>query len=239
MRRLRRWQGYWVITLRVWLRVSCVTTGRTHSTQIRPCRVRRFPVFGCTNAFSTSRRLLYDYFRLLTFPKRLVGHGRARLTQMRACHATPFPVFGCTNVIFICPRKPSSPHEKVPSFSSWRIERRCAHHCSRPCRAYYCLVANATPPPCVYAQASMVINNDGHNYAVGDRLRAVGGTECIEAFPLSLQVNSVDANGGVTAATIIVPDSNGYFNLTNPLESHPFRRVRNRLRFPSQFYFRT
>ncbi len=72
-----------------------------------------------------------------------------------------------------------------------------------------------TPPPCVYAvPGSMVINNAGHNYVVGDRLRAVGGTECIEAYPFSLQVNSVDANGAVTAATIIAGDSNGY--LTRP-----------------------
>jgi hypothetical protein len=68
-----------------------------------------------------------------------------------------------------------------------------------------------TPPLCVSAvSSSMVINNGGHNYAVGDRLRAIGGTECIEAFPLSLQVNSVDGNGSVTAATIITSDSNGY-----------------------------
>src|SRR5215467_6788021 len=69
-----------------------------------------------------------------------------------------------------------------------------------------------TPPPCVYAvSGTMAINNPGQNYAVGDRLRAVGGTECIEAFPLSLQVVSVDpSNGAVTAATIIDADSNGY-----------------------------
>jgi hypothetical protein len=72
-----------------------------------------------------------------------------------------------------------------------------------------------TPPPCVYAgPGSMVINNAGHNYVVGDRLRAVGGTKCIEAFPFSLQVTAVNANGGVTAATIIGGDSNGY--LTPP-----------------------
>ncbi len=41
---------------------SCVTTGRIPSTQTQLCRARRFPVFGCTNAFSTSRRLPYDYF---------------------------------------------------------------------------------------------------------------------------------------------------------------------------------
>jgi len=76
-----------------------------------------------------------------------------------------------------------------------------------------------TPPPCVSAvSSSMVINNAGHNYAVGDRLRAIGGTECIEAFPLSLQVNSVSANGGVTAATMITADSNGYVaNPSNPI----------------------
>ena len=77
-----------------------------------------------------------------------------------------------------------------------------------------------TPPPCVYAiQTGMVINNGGHNYAVGDRLRAIGGRRCIEAFPLSLQVNSVSANGAVTGATIIAADSNGY--LTRP--SNPIR----------------
>jgi hypothetical protein len=76
-----------------------------------------------------------------------------------------------------------------------------------------------TPPPCSYAvAASMVINSPGHNYAVGDRLRAIGGTECIENYPLSLQVNSVDANGGVTTATIIIADSNGYLTLpSNPI----------------------
>jgi hypothetical protein len=78
-----------------------------------------------------------------------------------------------------------------------------------------------TPPPCVYAvPGSMVINNAGHNYVVGDRLRAVGGTECIENFPFSLQVNSVDVNGGVTAATIIGGDSNGY--LSRPSNPIPF-----------------
>ena len=41
---------------------SCVLTGRTRSTRIRLCRARRFPVFGCTNAFFIFRRLLYDYF---------------------------------------------------------------------------------------------------------------------------------------------------------------------------------
>jgi hypothetical protein len=68
-----------------------------------------------------------------------------------------------------------------------------------------------TPPPCVYAvSSSMVINNGGQNYVVGDRLRAIGGGECIEAFPLSLQVTSVNGNGAVTVATIITADSNGY-----------------------------
>lgn len=77
-----------------------------------------------------------------------------------------------------------------------------------------------TPPPCVYAvTGTMVINNGGHNYAVGDRLRAIGGIKCIEDYPLSLRVDSVDANGGVTGATIIVGDSNGY--LTRP--SNPIR----------------
>jgi hypothetical protein len=68
----------------------------------------------------------------------------------------------------------------------------------------------------------MVINNGGQNYVVGDRLRAIGGTECIEAFPLSLQVVSVNSNGAVTAATIIDADSNGYLTqLTQP--SNPIR----------------
>jgi hypothetical protein len=72
-----------------------------------------------------------------------------------------------------------------------------------------------TPPPCLYAvSSSMVINNAGHNYAVGDRLRAVGGGVCIETFPLSLLVASVDSNGAITAATIISANSNGY--LTRP-----------------------
>jgi hypothetical protein len=80
-----------------------------------------------------------------------------------------------------------------------------------------------TPPPCVTAvPGSMVINNGGHNYVVGDQLRAlgvsIGGSTCTEAFPLSLRVASVDGNGGVTAATIIGADSNGYVTRpSNPI----------------------
>ena len=59
---LRRWQGNCLITLPTWFPASCVTTGKTHLMQIQPCRARRFPAFGCTNAFFTSLRLLYDYF---------------------------------------------------------------------------------------------------------------------------------------------------------------------------------
>jgi hypothetical protein len=71
-----------------------------------------------------------------------------------------------------------------------------------------------TPPPCVYAvSGSMTIDNAGRYYVVGDRLRAVGGSGCIQNFPLSLQVTAVNANGGVTAATIIDADSNGYLTL--------------------------
>jgi hypothetical protein len=70
-----------------------------------------------------------------------------------------------------------------------------------------------TPQPCVYA-VTMTISNAGHDYVVGDQLRAIGGSGCLEAFPLSLSVTSVDSSGGVTAATISVADSNGY--LTPP-----------------------
>jgi hypothetical protein len=70
---------------------------------------------------------------------------------------------------------------------------------------------SGTPVSCVYpVTAGMVINNAGKNYAVGDRLRAIGGISCIENFPFSLQVSAIDSNGGVTAVTIIGADSNGY-----------------------------
>ena len=72
-----------------------------------------------------------------------------------------------------------------------------------------------TPAPqCVYAVlGSMTITNAGRYYAVGDRIRAVGGIGCLDNFPLSLEVTAVDANGAVTTATIIDADSNGYFTL--------------------------
>ena len=48
--------------------------------------------------------------------------------------------------------------------------------------ACYCLVANA--PSVRFTASSMVINNGGHNYVVGDRLRAVGGTYMYRSFPI-------------------------------------------------------
>ena len=96
--------------------------------------------------------------------------------------------------------------------------------------------SSQTPPPCVYAvPSSMVINNGGHNYVVGDRLRAVGGSKCIEAFSLSLQVNSVDVNGRVTAATIIDLDSNGY--LTKPSNPIAFGGSASGSDFQASFSF--
>ena len=93
-----------------------------------------------------------------------------------------------------------------------------------------------TPPPCVYAvSSSMVINNGGRNYAVGDRLRAIGGTKCVEAFPLSLQVVSVDTNGAITAATIIDVDSNGY--VTQPSNPIPFGGSATGSGFQASFSF--
>src|SRR5262249_37481760 len=49
MRKSRRWRRNWSITLLRWPRVSYAHSGRTLSTQIRPYRGRRFPVFDCTN----------------------------------------------------------------------------------------------------------------------------------------------------------------------------------------------
>jgi hypothetical protein len=100
-------------------------------------------------------------------------------------------------------------------------------------------VFSQTPAPCVYAvPISMVINNPGHNYAVGDRLRAVGGIECIENYPLSLQVNSVNASGGVTAATIIGVDSNGYLtSVTKPSNPIPFGGSATGSDFQASFTF--
>ena len=95
-----------------------------------------------------------------------------------------------------------------------------------------------TPPPCVYAvPSSMVINNRGNNYAVGDRLRAIGGSGCIEAFPFSLRVASVDGNGGVTAATIIDADSNGY--VTRPSNPIAFGGSASGSDFQASFSFAT
>ena len=97
-------------------------------------------------------------------------------------------------------------------------------------------VPSQTPPPCVYAvSSSMVINNGGRNYAVGDRLRAIGGAKCIEAFPLSLQVVSVDTNGAITAATIIDVDSNGY--VTQPSNPIPFGASATGTGFQASFSF--
>jgi hypothetical protein len=96
--------------------------------------------------------------------------------------------------------------------------------------------SQTTPPPCVYAvTGTMVINNRGHNYAVGDRLRAIGGIECIENFPFSLRVDSVDVSGGVIAATIIVGDSNGY--LTRPSNPIPFGGSATGSDFQASFSF--
>lgn len=68
-----------------------------------------------------------------------------------------------------------------------------------------------TPTTCVYpVTTGMVIASAGKNYTVGDRLRAIGGTSCIENFPFSLQVATVDTNGGVLTVNVILADSNGY-----------------------------
>jgi hypothetical protein len=72
---------------------------------------------------------------------------------------------------------------------------------------------SASPATCVYPiTTGLVINSTGKNYAVGDKLRAIGGTSCIENFPFTLQVTAIDVNGGVTAVAIISADSNGYLS---------------------------
>jgi hypothetical protein len=76
---------------------------------------------------------------------------------------------------------------------------------------------SATPQPCVYpVTTGLVITTGGKNYAVGDMLRAIGGTSCIENYPFTLRVDTVNANGAVTAVTKIALDSNGYATTSIP-----------------------
>jgi hypothetical protein len=135
---------------------------------------------------------------------------------MRACHVVPYLLFSCKRSLCLSPVTTNMKKLFHPDGGAYK---------GTALIIVLTLVVFTTglsqsPPPCTYAApGSIVINNRGHNYAVGDRLRAVGGTPCIEAFPLSLQVVAVDGNGGVITVTIIGGDSNGY--LTRP--SNPIR----------------
>ena len=85
--KLLHWQGNYPTTLPIWFPANCVTTGKTQLMQSRPCHALRFPVFECTNAFSISRRLLYDCFPSLSM-------SAVTALEMRACPVAPFLVFG-------------------------------------------------------------------------------------------------------------------------------------------------